>query len=115
MYYGTNAKKIFRIDNANTGTPSSVNITPASGFPASAYVSCIAVDPDDADKVVVVFSNYSVYSVFYTIDGGTTWKKVAGNLEQNATGSGNGPSCRWVEIMKVSDGTVYAIGTSTGL
>ncbi len=119
IYYGTDTRHLYRIDNANTGTPTAVNITstlfPAPAAPNTLYTSCIAIDPTDADKVLVVFSNYSAYSLFYTTDGGTTWKKVAGNLEQVAAGTGNGPSCRWACIMPVSDGTVYMVGTSTGL
>ncbi len=114
LYYGTNRKKIFRVDNANTGSPSSTQITSAT-FPANANVSCIAVDPANADHILVVFSNYNLYSLFYSADGGTSWGKVAGNLEQNTSGTGNGPSCRWAIIMPVSDGTVYLVGTSTGL
>ncbi len=114
IYVGTNFKNLYRIDNANTGNPSRTTIT-STLFPSGSNTSCIAVDPTDADRVLVVFSNYSVYSMFYTSDGGTTWAKVAGNLEQSSNGSGNGPSCRWAAILPVSDGTVYLVGTSTGL
>ncbi|HYF03334.1 MAG TPA: T9SS type A sorting domain-containing protein, partial [Patescibacteria group bacterium] len=57
----------------------------------------------------------SVISLFSTMDGGATWTAVAGNLEQNANGSGNGPSTRWMEILPVGEGTMYLVGTSTGL
>jgi hypothetical protein len=114
VYYGTDRKKLFRVDNANTGSPSAVNIT-YSLFPNNAYTSCIAINPNNADEVIVVFSNYSLYSIFHSTDGGTNWNRVAGNLEQLSTGGGNGPSCRWVSILPVSDGTVYLVGTSTGL
>lgn len=114
LYLGTDKKKIYKMDDAHTGDPSPVEIT-ASNMPGSGYISCIAVDPRDADKVMVVFSNYKVYSIFYSEDGGVTWKKVAGNLEQNLSGSGNGPSIRWASILPVPDGTVYLVGASTGL
>ncbi|HEX8515887.1 MAG TPA: T9SS type A sorting domain-containing protein [Bacteroidia bacterium] len=117
VYYGTDKKKIYRVDNANVGTPAPVDITPVTGvvFPANGYVSCITSDPLDSDKMLVVFSNYGVYSLFYSADGGTSWAKAAGNLEANSTGSGTGSSLRWASIMHVSDGTVYLVGTSTGL
>ncbi len=114
LYFGTLAKNIYRIDNAHTGNPTKTPIN-SPLFPGAAYTSCIAVDPTDADKVLVVFSNYSVYSMFYSSDGGANWIKVGGNLEQNASGTGNGPSCRWASIIPVSDGTVYLVGTSVGL
>ncbi len=114
LYFGTDKKKVFRMDNAHTGDPTPVEIT-ASGMPGAGYVSSIAVDPRDADKIMVVFSNYKVYSIFYSEDAGATWKKVAGNLEQNANGTGNGPSVRWANILPVADGTIYLVGASTGL
>jgi RNase H-fold protein (predicted Holliday junction resolvase) len=61
---------------------------------------------------MVIFSNYSVYSIFYSVDGGTSWKKQGGNLEPSG---GAGPSIRWASILPVADGTVYLVATSTGL
>jgi photosystem II stability/assembly factor-like uncharacterized protein len=117
VYFGTSSKRLYRIDNANSGTPAPVDITSYSGaaaFPPG-YISSIAVDPNNADHVMVAFSNYGVYSVFYTADGGTNWTKVAGNLETSLNGSGNGPSVRWVSMIPLSDGMVYLAGTSVGL
>jgi hypothetical protein len=85
-------------------------------MPAAGFVNCLAVHPDDADKVVAVFSNYAVYSIWYTTNGGTTWVKAGGNLEQGSTGAGNGPSIRWVQILPFAGGNdAYLCGTSTGL
>jgi len=114
VYVGTSQRNVYRIDNADTCSMSSpVNLSP--GYFPAAYVSCIAVDPRDANKAMVVFSNYNIYSLYYTRDGGTSWEKAGGNIEQNANGSGNGPSCRWVTIMPIGNKTVYWLGTSTGL
>lgn len=117
VYYGTDKKKVYRVDNANVGTPVPLDITPTTGilFPANGFVSCITSDPLDGNKVMVVFSNYGVYSLFYSADAGVTWAKAAGNLEQFSGGSGNGPSLRWASILHVSDGTVYLVATSTGV
>jgi hypothetical protein len=83
---------------------------------AAGFVSCIAIHPADANKVMVTYSNYAVYSIFYTEDGGTTWKKVGGNLEQFSSGSGNGPSVRWAQIVPYNaDTTAFFVATSTGL
>lgn len=114
LYYGTDGGAIYRMDNANTGQPSPVNISAGRGLP-SAYVSCIAVDPANGDHAMVVFSNYGVKSVFYTSNGGTSWTAVGGNLEQNSDGSGDGPSCRWAAFITVGGRTVYLVGTSIGL
>ncbi|MBS1771867.1 MAG: T9SS type A sorting domain-containing protein [Bacteroidetes bacterium] len=114
VYYGTSNKTVFRVDNANVGIPTPKSIT-SSLFPSGAAVSCVAVDPNNADHVMVAFSNYNVYSLFYSADGGTTWDKIAGNLEDAVDGTGNGPSIRWCSIMPVNGGTVYLLGTTVGL
>ena len=119
VYYGTSKRKLYRINDAQNGTPNPIDITGTTQpnlFPSNGYINCIAVDPQDADKVMVVFSNYVVYSVFYTTNGGGRWRKVAGNLEQNNSGTGNGPSIRWASIINPPEGgTAYLLGTSTGL
>lgn len=120
VYFGTNQRSVYRVDSANAASPHVRNITgtifPGAINSAAPYVSCIAVDPQNADHVMVAYANYGIYSLFYSPDGGTTWKKVAGNLEQNkTTGTGDGPSLRWASILPVSDGTVYLVGTSVGL
>jgi photosystem II stability/assembly factor-like uncharacterized protein len=114
LYAGTSLKKLYRFNNANTSSPVKTEIT-ANLFPAAGYINCISVDPADENKVVVVFSNYSVYSIFYSTDGGTTFVKSAGNLEANQAGTGNGPSIRWVSIIPTANGNVYVAGTSIGL
>ena len=114
VYLGTKYKKIFRIDNAHAGDPSIVELPyPLTG--SNSYVYDIAVNPDNADEVMIVYSNYSVYSLFHSMDGGQSWNKIAGNLEQNASGSGNGPSCRTAKIIPLGSSTLYLVGTSVGL
>ena len=114
VYYGTSAGEVYRIDDAHTGDPAATNVT--SGLFPAGYVSSIAVHPDDADRVAVVFSNYSVQSVFYSDDAGATWANVSGTLEENADGSGSGPSVRWIKMGVISGAdTQYFVGTSTGL
>lgn len=115
LYYGTSRGQVFKVDMSGSSPGAPQEITGAD-FPTNAYVNSIAVDPNDANHAVVVFSNYSVLSLFATTDGGDTWTPVSGNLEQNkVNGSGNGPSCRWVSILHRPDGDVYMVGTSTGL
>lgn len=115
LYYGTSNGKVYRIDGANSGNPLPTDIWTSKGFPSGAYVSCIGVDQVGGDSAVVVFSNYSVISLFWTVDGGSSWTNVSGNLEQNADGSGDGPSCRWATIVHGSSSTHYFVGTSTGI
>lgn len=119
LYIGTKEQRVFRLDSADIVTHAPRSITATSGsviFPAGSYVNCIAVDPNNADNIIAVFSNYGVNSLFYSSDGGKSWKKIGGNLEaENRNGSGDGPSCRWASIIPVKGGTVYLVGTTVGL
>ena len=114
LYFGTQNKHIYRVDNANVGDPALVQL---SNVPtgSSSYCTDIAVNPDNADEIIIVYSNYSVYSLFHSNDGGQSWTKIAGNLEQNLSGSGNGPSCRTAEIIPLGNDTLYLVGTTVGL
>jgi photosystem II stability/assembly factor-like uncharacterized protein len=114
LYYGDSQGIVRKLDDANSGNGASTDIT-GSSFPYSAYVSNIAVNPENGDEVMVTFSNYSVKSIFHTSDGGSTWSDISGNLEQNSDGSGNGPSVRSALIIKFKSTQMYFVGTSTGL
>ena len=115
MYYGTNKRNVYRVDNAHVGLPQRSVIT-SSLFSTTGYVSCIAVNPNDANEIMVVFSNYNIYSLYHSLDGGINWTKVGGNLEANTGGTGNGPSLRWASILPLANGDkIYFVGGSTGL
>lgn len=114
LYYGSSLGKVYRLDNAHTGNPVPIDIT-APAFPEHAFVSYIDVDPDNADHVLVTFSNYGVISLFQTTDGGVTWTAVAGNLEEHPDGSGDGPSIRCVKKLVHQGKTIYLAGSSCGL
>ncbi|MBC8266246.1 MAG: T9SS type A sorting domain-containing protein [Flavobacteriales bacterium] len=114
VYLGTQNKYIYRIDNANVGDPP-LNMITNIPTGTNSYCYDIAINPDNADEILVVYSNYAVYSLFHSMDGGASWTKVAGNLEQNPSGSGNGPSCRTAEIIPLGNDTLYLVGTSVGL
>ena len=125
LYVGTNKKQLYRVDNANSDNPIITEITkyfdPSAGmvsgdyFHGFAYINNIAIHPNDGDVALVVFSNYEVYSMYYTTDGGESWIRAGGNLEQQSNGGGNGPSCRWASIMPFGEDTLYFVATSTGL
>ncbi len=119
LYYGSSGGHIYRMNNANLDNQEVVDISTGKGLPAG-YVNDINVDPSNSDRVIVTFSNYEVISLFLTEDGGDTWTNISGNLEENADGSGNGPSVRSTAFFGGSQGVlgrsqkVYA-ATSTGL
>lgn len=123
LYIGTNGGKLYRMDGANTGTPGYTDIS-INGLNAGRYISYVAIDKRDADKILVTCSNYNNYSIFYSEDGGDNWQRVAGNLEEDLPagvpeslwGIGSGPSVRCAAIVPLSDGsTLYLVGTTIGL
>lgn len=116
VYYGTTNGQIYRLDDAQATTQKRTDISTGKGLPGRAYVSCLAVDPTDGNKVFVVFSNYGIQSIFSSVDGGNHWTPIGGNLEENTDGTGNGPSVRWLTVHNAGDGVKrYYAGTSTGL
>jgi PKD repeat protein len=78
VFFGANAD-VFRVDNANTAAPTVTNIS--TGLPAPpAYLNCIEVETGNDLHLLAVYSNYGVNSIWESIDGGTTWTSVEGNL-----------------------------------
>ncbi len=114
LYFGTSGGRLYKDANANVMSSTVTEIT-GTNFPQGAYITSIAVDPNDSNKLLVSFSNYNVISIFYSEDGGQSWTAVAGNLEQNPDGSGDGPSIRSVRILSVNGTNVYFAGTTVGL
>jgi hypothetical protein len=112
LYYGSSDGRLFRFDDANVAQGSAVptDIWTGKGFPVGGYVSCIAIDPQNADRLLVTFSNYNVESVFSSTDGGMRWESVEGNLA-----GVDGPSIRWALIAPTSGPTSYLLATSTGV
>lgn len=79
VYFGTDAGKVVRVDNANTVVTGSAGTAITGGsFPAGT-VSSIIVGASDND-LIVTFSNYGVTRIWSTTNGGTSWTAIDGNL-----------------------------------
>ena len=122
IYFGTQNKSIYKIENAHSNNnPTVEDIT--AGITVGGYSSCIAIDPTDSEKLLVVYSNYNTKSLWYTEDGGDNWTDVEGNLKGNTDAGvppqlshlSDGPSTRWAEIVPTDSGYLYFVGTSIGL
>lgn len=114
VYYGSTRGKLFKLTDANSNDYKYNDVT-GKNFPSGGYVSSIAIDPADAEKVFVTFSNYSVTSIYYTTNGGTDWMPVSGNLEENNIGGGSGPAVHYLKILPVKGKNLYFAATSAGL
>ncbi len=77
VFFGVNNGRVVRVDNANTATPTTTLIN--TGLPA-AYVSCVEVETGNDNHLLVTLSNYGVNSVWESINGGSSWTSVEGNL-----------------------------------
>ncbi len=122
VFFGTSGGSIYRVRNAHTpGNKFEERID--NTLNGGGYTSCIAVDPNDNEKIIVVYSNYNVVSLWYTENAGADWEEIEGNLVGEKDDGlpdflyyiGNGPSIRWAEIIPTEKGNRYFIGTSVGL
>jgi hypothetical protein len=122
VYAGSSNTIIYKLTDAHSQSTVPPELI-SSGITNGKYTSCIAIDPNDADRVVVVYSNYNVISLWYTEDGGENWTPIEGNLKGETDANvppmlyyiGNGPSMRWFEFAETDEGYVYFLGTSIGL
>jgi hypothetical protein len=120
LYYaGSNASDlpvILRLDNASTSNDAPVDIS-LPDTTRGAFVHDIAVNPGNGDEVLVVMSNYNITGLYHTTDAGENWQAVEGNLTgvNDPTSPNPGPSLRSATIIPATSGTIYFLGTSTGV
>ncbi len=110
LYFGDNFGRVFRLDDPQGASPATIptNITPPGvELTPGTVVSALAVDPTDDSVLMAVYSNFGVPGIFVTLDGGTTWSGVQGNLEL--------PAKRAAAIANVNGKPVFFVGTTVGL
>ncbi|MDF2830962.1 WD40/YVTN/BNR-like repeat-containing protein [Chryseobacterium indoltheticum] len=74
LFIGLSSGKLFKVTNANaTHSTSQIN------FDFGGYISDIKLGASESEIMVTV-SNFNKTSVFYSINGGTTWVSKEGNL-----------------------------------
>ncbi len=76
VFVGTDGGDVYKITNAQSGSPTITNI--GSGLP-SGNISCVAIGATE-QQLVVTLSNYNTVSVWETTNGGSTWTNKEGNL-----------------------------------
>ena len=77
LFIGTQAGKLYRMDDATRSSRMVTDLTPTS-FPAG-NISCIDIGQSE-DTLLVTFSNYGVKSVWLSVDGGQNWMNKEGDL-----------------------------------
>jgi hypothetical protein len=116
LYYGAwsqnAAPKIFKLTNSNSATSGAVEIS-IPGAPSGSYISNIAINPDDANEILVVLSNYNIVGLYHSTNGGQSYTAVEGNLE--GTEQNPGPSLRAATILPGNSGKTYYLATSIGV
>jgi len=114
LYYGTANGGAYKVENVHAPADqvSLVDIGPSIG---NRWVSSMAVNQGDSEEVLLTVSNYNVPSIYYSNDGGESWENVSGNLEEEESGQGNGPSVIHSGILSTGGTTTYYVGTSIGL
>ena len=75
VFVGTEAGKIFKITNAQSATPTIIQI----GTTLGGSISCIDIGASE-NELLVTLSNYGITSVYYTDNGGSTFTNKEGNL-----------------------------------
>jgi photosystem II stability/assembly factor-like uncharacterized protein len=75
----TGVPALYRLTGLNSLTPTLGTARPLP-VPAGAYVSSIDIDPDNPNHLLVTLSNYGVTSVFESLNAGSTWTSIEGNL-----------------------------------
>ena len=78
VYFGTSNGRIVKVEDAAGVAPTAIYLGNPTG--GSAYVSCMEVEKNNDNHMIVSFSNYGVNSIWETMDGGTTWASIEGNL-----------------------------------
>ncbi|MCC5945035.1 MAG: T9SS type A sorting domain-containing protein [Bernardetiaceae bacterium] len=105
---------LYRLDNAHSARNSRGREIPLpNDIPNGAFISAIAINPQNADEILIALSNYNIVSLYHSADGGDTFTAVEGNLAGNE--SLPGPSVRHALIHTHKGKTTYLVGTSIGV
>jgi hypothetical protein len=121
LYLASTSGDLLKVSSISGSSATIENIT--QGLDGRGYINSIALNPNDTNEFMVVYSNYNTYSDFTTQDGGKSYSNISGNLEgkrQDGVPAGfdhlnNGPSCRVGKILYFNNSKYYFIGTSIGL
>ena len=104
VYFGTAGGRVVQVDNANAGSPTEANITPAG---MTGNVNSVVIGNSDQNLIATITSTgATVNNVWSSTNGGTSWTQCDGNLPDI--------SVYWALYNPDNNGSVY-IATETGV
>ena len=103
VFFGIDNGRVFRVDNAHTGAPVAVDIS--TGLPGG-YPVCVEVETGNDNHLLVCYSNYGLNSIWETVNGGTSWTSIEGNMPDMPV--------RWV-LLNPNDNTQALAATELGV
>ena len=108
VYLGYNNGKIYRSTNALDPSPAWTTISGpfGGGLPSNAWVSSIAVDPNDTDTAYCTLSTFGVAHVYQTTTGGSSWQRIDQALPDIPA--------HWIAIRECDSNQLY-LGTELGV
>ncbi|MCA8965272.1 MAG: hypothetical protein KDC48_10305, partial [Planctomycetes bacterium] len=110
VWVGHNDGEAYRTLNGTLPAPAWTLIDGAGGVLPDRWVSSIAIDPGNHQRVILSFMGYTPDNLWQTLDGGTTWSSISG------TGTGALPDLpvSWVLMHPRLTGLLFA-ATDLGL
>lgn len=104
IYFGTTAGRVAYLDNADTATVTKAGVS--LGTPSSGNVSCIEIEKGNENHMILTYSNYGITSIYESINGGTNWNTIEGNLPDMPV--------RWA-LLNPNNNTQLMIATELGV
>jgi trimeric autotransporter adhesin len=78
VFMGTGGGGVLRVDNAHLSSPTYAHINSGAGMPSGVISSVNTGSSDNA--LLATYSNYGVQHVWVSVNGGTSWSNIDGNL-----------------------------------
>lgn len=79
VWVGHNDGELYRTTNGTAGTPTWTLIDGAGGTLPDRWISSIAIDPQDHQRVLVSLMGYTPDNLWETLDGGANWHTIDGS------------------------------------
>jgi photosystem II stability/assembly factor-like uncharacterized protein len=79
LYIGTANGDLWVLDRTKSGANATRVYRPGPGLPPDRAINCIAVDATNPQRIFLGFSGWSANNLWYSADGGSTWRAINGS------------------------------------